>query len=61
MEWRQRTLLVPAATPAFRLRSWRAFQVAIDPLGQPRVLPHRQGNWDDARLSLAALAAATAG
>ena len=30
---------VPAPTPQFRLRAWREFQKALDPLAPPKALP----------------------
>jgi hypothetical protein len=39
---------MPTPTPAFRLKSWRAFQLALDPLGRPRVLPRRRRPRDSA-------------
>jgi hypothetical protein len=41
---------VPAATPTFRASSWRAFELALDPLARARSLPTRRYVRDDAGL-----------
>jgi hypothetical protein len=57
MGWRKREHLVPTATPAFRLKSWRAFQVTLDPLGRVKVPPEGQPPCDVLPLSVDAIAA----
>jgi hypothetical protein len=57
MGWRKREHLVPTVTPAFRLKSWRAFQITLDPLGRPRVSPAGHPPCDEAPLSVDAIAA----
>jgi hypothetical protein len=61
MGWRKREHLVPTATPAFRLKSWRAFQIALDPLARPRVFPRGRRPHDDDPLSVDVIAALTHG
>jgi len=57
MGWRKRERNVPTVTPAFRLKSWRAFQVELDPLGCPRVPPEAHPSPDEAPLTVDAIAA----
>ena len=33
---------IPAPTEQFRLRAWREFQKALDPLAPPKPLPQRK-------------------
>ena len=55
MGWRKREHLVPTVTPAFRLKSWRAFQVTLDPLGRPKVSPEAHPSCDGAPLTVDAI------
>jgi hypothetical protein len=57
MGWRKREHLVPTATPAFRLKSWRAFQITLDPLGCPKVSPAAHASCDEAPFTVDAIAA----
>jgi hypothetical protein len=57
MGWRKREHLVPTATPAFRLKSWRAFQITLDPLGRLKVTPGAHRSCDEPPLSVDAIAA----
>jgi hypothetical protein len=57
MGWRKRKHLVPTATPAFRLKSWRAFQIALDPLSRPKASPEPRPSRDEAPLTVDAIAA----
>jgi hypothetical protein len=57
MGWRKRQHFVPMVTPAFRLKSWRAFQITLDPLGCVKAAPARHGSCDEAPLSVDAIAA----
>jgi hypothetical protein len=41
---------VPAASPLFRAKSWRAFEFALDPLARARSLPPRRPAGDHADL-----------
>jgi len=34
---------LPAPTEQFRLRAWREFQKALDPLARPKPLPRKRG------------------
>jgi hypothetical protein len=52
MGWRKSKHLVPTATPAFKLKSWRAFEIALDPLARPRVFPVRRRSREEAPLSV---------
>jgi hypothetical protein len=44
-------------TPAFRLESWRALQITLDPLGRPKALLDDHRSCHDAPLSVDAIAA----
>jgi hypothetical protein len=57
MGWRKREHLVPTVTPAFRLESWRALQITLDPLGRPKALLDDHRSCHDAPLSVDAIAA----
>jgi hypothetical protein len=57
MGWRKRAHRVPTVTPAFRLKSWRAFQVTLDPLGRPKASPEPHPSWDEAPLTIDAITA----
>ena len=57
MGWRKREHLVPTVTPAFRLKSWRAFQIELDPLGRPKQSPEAYRPCDEVPLSVDAIAA----
>jgi hypothetical protein len=57
MGWRQSEHLVPTVTPAFRVKSWLAFQVTLDPLGRPKVSPEAHASCDEAPLTIDAIAA----
>ena len=57
MEWRKRKHLVPTATPSFRLKAWRSFQITLDPLSRPKISPEAHPPCDDAPLTVAAIAA----
>jgi hypothetical protein len=57
MGWRKRKHLVPTATPAFRLKSWRAFQIALDPLSRPKAARARHRSGDDPPLTVDAIVA----
>jgi hypothetical protein len=50
----------PTATPLFRARSWRAFELALDPLARARLRPARRYARDDAGLIALCLALARA-
>jgi hypothetical protein len=49
---------IPAATPLFRARSWRAFELALDPLARARSLPARRYARDETGLVALCLALA---
>ena len=57
MGWRKREHLVPTVTPAFRLKSWNAFQITLDPLGRPKVSPEGHASCGEAPLTTDAIAA----
>jgi hypothetical protein len=54
---RRRKHLVPTATPAFRRKSWRAFQITLDPLGHPKASPEGHASCNEPPLSVDAIAA----
>jgi hypothetical protein len=49
---------VPAASRVFRTASWRAFQLALNPLARARSLPTRRYVRDDTGLAALCLALA---
>jgi hypothetical protein len=49
---------VPAATPRFRAKSWRAFELSLDPLARARSLPAHRYARDEAGLVALCLALA---
>jgi hypothetical protein len=57
MGWRKREHLVPTATPAFRLKAWRSFQITLDPLSSPKISPEAHPPCDEVPLSVDAIAA----